>query len=185
MLTLIRPALSLLLVMTVLTGVAYPLAVTAVARLGFSAQAGGSLVHDAQGQVRGSALLAQPFTGPEWFQPRPSAGDFATVSSAASNLASTNPALATRVQASVASLYNTAAGPVPLALLTTSASGLDPDLPPAAVLYQVARVAKARGLAEDQVHTLAMNQVRQPLFGPPVINVLGLNLALDALTSAR
>jgi K+-transporting ATPase ATPase C chain len=185
MLTLIRPALSLLLIMTLLTGVAYPLAVTAVARLAFSSQAGGSLVHDAQGQVRGSALLAQNFTGPEWFQPRPSAGDFATVSSAASNLASTNPALASRVQASAAQVYSPADGPVPMALLTTSASGLDPDLPPAAVLYQVARVAKARGLAEAQVHTLAMSLVRQPLFGPPVVNVLGLNLALDQLTSAR
>lgn len=183
MLSFVRPAVGLLLIMTALTGVAYPLLITAVAQFAFAPQAQGSLVRDSQGQVRGSALLGQTFEGAGWFQPRPSAGGFATVASAASNLAATNPALASRVQAAATALYDPLAGPVPLALLTTSASGLDPDLPPAAALYQVLRVARARGLAEDDVNALVVDQVRQPVFGPPVVNVLALNLALDRLTS--
>jgi len=183
MLSFVRPTVGLLLIMTLLTGVAYPLMVTAVARLAFASQAHGSLVRDSQGQVRGSALLGQKFEGAGWFQPRPSAGDFATVASSASNLAATNPALATRVADAAKALHDPSAGPVPLALLTTSASGLDPDLPPAAALYQVPAVARARGLAEGDVEGLVLNQVREPLFGPPVVNVLALNLALDGLTS--
>lgn len=183
MLSFVRPAVGFLLIMTALTGVAYPLLVTAVAQLAFAPQAQGSLVRDSQGQVRGSALLGQKFEGAGWFQPRPSAGDYATVSSSASNLAATNPALATRIADAAKALHEPMAGPVPLALLTTSASGLDPDLPPASVLYQVPAVARARGLAQDDVQALVADQVRQPVFGPPVVNVLALNLALDRLTS--
>ena len=95
--TMIRPALSLLVLMTLITGVAYPLVVTGVAQVAFPDQANGSLVHDANGKVRGSSLIAQDFVGDAWFHPRPSAGAFATVSSSASNLSPSNPALATRV----------------------------------------------------------------------------------------
>jgi K+-transporting ATPase ATPase C chain len=105
-------------------------------------QANGSLVHDADGKVRGSSLIAQDFVGDAWFHPRPSAGAFATVSSSASNLAPSNPALATRVIDDANKLQVPGQGPVPLALLTTSGSGLDPHLPPAAIAYQLARVAR-------------------------------------------
>ena len=133
MATFLRPALSLMLLMTVITGVLYPLSVTAIAQLVFPEQANGSLVRDAQGQVRGSALIAQDFTGDNWFHPRPSAGAFATVASAASNLAPSNPALAARVNASAEQQSVAGQGPVPLAMLTTSGSGLDPHLPPEAI----------------------------------------------------
>lgn len=181
--TLLRPALVLLLALSLLTGLAYPLAVTGVAQLLFPAQANGSLVRDDTGRVRGSYLIAQRFDGPEWFASRPSAGDFATQPSAASNLAASNPALAERV-AQAAQRLGTEQGPVPLALLTTSASGLDPDLPPEAVAYQVPRVARARGLSVEQVQALVQAQTRRPWVGPPVVNVLALNLALDGLTSS-
>ena len=102
--TFLLPALSLMLLMTVITGVAYPLVVTGIAQVAFPQQANGSLVRDSAGQVKGSALIAQDFTGDDWFHPRPSAGAFATVSSSASNLAPSNPALATRVKESAAQL---------------------------------------------------------------------------------
>ncbi len=183
--TYLRPALSLMVLMTLITGVAYPLAVTAVAQVAFPEQANGSLVHDESGKIRGSSLIAQNFTGDSWFHPRPSAGDFATVSSSASNLAPSNPALATRVQADAAKLYVQGQGPVPLALLTTSGSGLDPHLPPAAADYQVARVAQARQLPTSTVQQLVTEHTETSLFGPPVVNVLALNMALDRLPSAH
>jgi len=183
--TYLRPAVSLLVMMTLITGVAYPLAVTAVAQVAFPAQANGSLVRDEGGKVRGSSLIAQNFTGDAWFHPRPSAGDFATVSSSASNLAPSNPALATRIKDDAAKLYVDGQGPVPLALLTTSGSGLDPHLPPAAADYQVARVAQARQLPTATVQQLVAEHTERPLFGPPVVNVLALNMALDRLPSSR
>lgn len=137
MTTYLRPALSLVVLMTVITGALYPLAVTAVAQVAFPTQANGSLVHDEHGQVRGSALIAQPFTGDGWFHPRPSAAAYATVASGASNLAPSNPALAERVKADAGTLYRAELGPVPQALLTTSASGLDPHLSPQALAYQI------------------------------------------------
>ncbi|PVZ20517.1 MULTISPECIES: potassium-transporting ATPase subunit KdpC [unclassified Pseudomonas] len=182
--TIIRPALTLLAALTLVTGVAYPLAVTAVAKVAFPAQAGGSLVRDASGQVQGSALIAQPFEGDRWFQPRPSAGAFATVASSASNLAPTNPALAKRIEADAARLSGQGQGPVPLALLTTSGSGLDPDLPPDAALWQVKRVAAARGLDPARVSDLVQSQVHAPLIGPPTVNVLALNRGLEQLQAA-
>ncbi|MGP4956111.1 potassium-transporting ATPase subunit KdpC [Pseudomonas helleri] len=181
MANLLRPALSLMLLMTVITGVAYPLVVTGIAQVAFPQQANGSLVRDSAGQVKGSALIAQDFTGDDWFHPRPSAGAFATVSSSASNLAPSNPALATRVKDSAAQLAVPDQGPVPMAMLTTSGSGLDPHLPPEAIRYQLVRVAAARHLPVQTVEQLLEQHIEQPLIGPPVVNVLLLNQALAQL----
>ena len=181
MTTFLRPALSLMLLMTAITGVIYPLTVTGIAQLAFPEQANGSLVRDNAGKVLGSALIAQDFTGDGWFHPRPSAGAFATVASSASNLAPSNPALATRVKDSAAQLAVPGQGPVPLALLTTSGSGLDPHLPPEAIRYQLARVAAARSLPVQAVEQLVAEHIEQPLVGPPVVNVLLLNQALAQL----
>ncbi|MCO7612286.1 potassium-transporting ATPase subunit KdpC [Pseudomonas chlororaphis] len=181
MTSVLRPALSLMVLMTLITGVAYPLVVTGVAQVAFPDQANGSLVRDAEGKVRGSALIAQDFVGDAWFHPRPSAGAFATVSSSASNLAPSNPALATRVIDDAHKLQVPGQGPVPLALLTTSGSGLDPHLPPEAIDYQLARVAAARNLPADKLQALVAAHTQRPLVGPPVVNVLTLNQALDQL----
>jgi potassium-transporting ATPase KdpC subunit len=181
MFTLIRPALSLLLLMTLLTGVAYPLLVTGVAQVAFPDQANGSLIHDAGGKVRGSRLIAQDFTGDGWFHPRPSAGAFATVASGASNLSPSNPALAARVIEDAHKLQVANQGPVPLALLTSSGSGLDPHLPPAAIAYQLARVAAARNVPVSTLQQLLDDNTEQPLVGPPVVNVLALNMALEKM----
>jgi K+-transporting ATPase ATPase C chain len=175
---LIRPALSLVVLMTAITGVAYPLVVTGIAQVAFPDQAGGSLVYDAAGKVRGSSLIAQDFTGDEWFHPRPSAGAFATVASGASNLAPSNPALATRIKDDAAKVYVEGQGAVPLSLLTTSGSGLDPHLPPAAVDYQVARVAQARGMSVQALRERVAALTETSLVGPPVVNVQALNRAL-------
>ena len=179
--TMIRPALSLLVLMMLITGVAYPLAVTGVAQVAFPDQANGSLVRDADGKVRGSALIAQDFVGDAWFHPRPSAGAFATVSSSASNLSPSNPALATRVIDDANKQLVPGQGPVPLALVTTSGSGLDPHLPPAAISYQLTRVAAARHLPVATLQNLLDAHTEQPLVGPPVVNVLELNRALEKL----
>ncbi|MFB4393320.1 MULTISPECIES: potassium-transporting ATPase subunit KdpC [unclassified Pseudomonas] len=179
--TFVRPALSLVLLMTVVTGALYPLAVTGIAQVAFPEQANGSLVRDDKGQVRGSALIAQAFKGDAWFQSRPSAGAFATVASGASNLAPSNPALAERVQADAAALYQASQGPVPLALLTTSGSGLDPHLSPEAIAYQLPRVAAARQVPQERLQALVNDATLRPLIGPPVVNVLALNQALERL----
>lgn len=179
--SMIRPALSLLVLMTLITGVAYPLVVTGVAQVAFPDQANGSLVRDAEGKVRGSSLIAQEFTGERWFHSRPSAGAFATVSSSASNLGPSNPALATRVFDDAAKIQGPGQGSVPLALLTTSGSGLDPHLPPQAIAYQLARVAAARQLPVSTLERLMDEHIEQPLVGPPVVNVLALNMALEKL----
>lgn len=173
-----RPAIAMLGLMTLLTGVAYPLAVTGITQLAFPEQANGSLVRDAQGEVRGSALLAQNFEGDQWFQPRPSSAAFATVASGASNLAPSNPALAERVAQDAQRLLGTGVGPVPLQLVTTSGSGLDPHLSPSAVRWQIARVAAARGMPATSLERLVEQHTERPLVGPAVVNVLALNLAL-------
>jgi K+-transporting ATPase ATPase C chain len=178
MLKQLRPALALLGLMTLLTGVAYPLTVTAIAQLAFPAQAGGSLVRDASGAVIGSALLAQPFDGAQWFQPRPSAAAYATVASGASNLAPSNPALAERIAGDARRLQGEGQGAVPLQLVTTSASGLDPHLSPAAARWQVARIAAARGIPASDLERLIAAHSERPLVGPAVVNVLALNRAL-------
>lgn len=173
-----RPAIAMLGLMTLVTGVAYPLAVTGVAQLAFPEQANGSLVRDAQGEVRGSTLLAQNFEGDQWFQPRPSAAAFATVASGASNLAPSNPALAERIAQDAQRLVGEGVAPVPMQLVTTSGSGLDPHLSPAAARWQIARVAAARGIPANNLERLVEQHTERPLVGPAVVNVLALNLAL-------
>ena len=174
----IRPAISVLALMTLIAGVAYPLAVTAIAHAVFPAQANGSLIRDAEGAVRGSALLAQRFDGAQWFQPRPSAADYATVASGASNLAPSNPALTERISKDAQRLVGEGVSPVPMELVTTSASGLDPHLSPAAARWQIARIAAARSIPANNLERLIDQHTERPLVGPAVVNVLALNLAL-------
>ena len=178
----VRPALSLALLMTLVTGALYPLAVTGIAQVAFPNQANGSLVRDDQGRVRGSALIAQDFQGDGWFHARPSAGAYGTVASGASNQSPSNPALAERVKGDASALYRAQQGPVPQALLTTSGSGLDPHLPPEAVAYQIPRVAAARQLPVERLQGLLEEATLHPLIGPPVVNVLALNQALENLS---
>lgn len=174
----VRPALTVLALMTLITGIAYPLSVTAVAQFAFADQANGSLVRDAAGQIRGSALLAQPFEGPQWFHPRPSAAGHATVASGASNLAPSNPELLEQVGKRTARWGGTSEHPVPLDLVMSSASGLDPHLSLAAARYQIDRIAAARGIPAKHLGALIDTHASTPLVGPAVVNVLALNLAL-------
>ncbi|MCU1716955.1 potassium-transporting ATPase subunit KdpC [Pseudomonas sp. 5P_3.1_Bac2] len=182
----LRPALAVWLFMTLLCGAVYPLLITLVAQLAMPEQANGSLIYNSKGEVLGSQLLAQPVNGPRWFQPRPSAADYATVPSGASNLAPSNPALAARIAASAAQWQAAGdSGPVPMQLVTTSGSGLDPHLSPAAAAYQVPAIAAARQIPASDLQRLIQRYTEQPLLGPPVVNVLSLNLALmdNRLTS--
>ncbi len=173
------------LITAVLLGIVYPLAVTGVSRLLYPRQAEGSLV-TANGQLIGSGLIGQAFTGPTYFHSRPSAAGtgYDAGSSSGSNLAPTSKALITRVDASVASEATPEKTPVPIDLVTTSASGLDPDITPAAALYQAPRIAQQRHLAQAAVEDL-IRQHTTPrqfgLLGEPRVNVLQLNLALDAM----
>ena len=189
MLKQLRPAIVLFLVFTVVTGFAYPAVVTGVAQVLFPRQANGSLI-ERGGQVAGSALIGQPFSDAKYFWGRPSAtGPFPNnpMASTGSNLGPTNPALFDGVKARIAALQaadpaNKA--PIPVDLVTASASGLDPDISPAAAEYQLARVARARHMSEDAVRVLVQNHTlgRQfGLLGEPHVNVLQLNLALDDL----
>lgn len=177
----LRPALAIIVLMTLITGFGYPVLVSAIGQALFPEQANGSLIRDDQGVVRGSILIAQRFEGEEWFHPRPSAGDFATVSSGASNMAASNPALVERIAKDAARLSVGAQTPVPLALVTTSGSGLDPDLPVAAVQFQTERVARARKLAPSVIAGEVDRLTQRSPIGPDVVNVLQLNLAISAL----
>ena len=180
----LRPALVMIVGMTVLTGLAYPLAMTGLAGLLFPNQAHGSLVVR-DGVVVGSSLIGQNFGSDRYFHPRPSAAGadgYDAAASSGSNLGPTSAALVDRVKASVEVLGPTR--PVPVDLVTASGSGLDPDISPAAADFQVARVAAARGLPEAQVRDLVANYTAARwlgLLGEPRVNVLELNLALDAL----
>ena len=187
--TLLRPALLLLLIMTLITGVLYPLAVTGAAQTLFPREAHGSLIHQ-DGKLVGSSLIGQSFSAPQNFWGRPSAtAPMANNASASSgsNQGPLNPALTDAVQARIAALRaadpgNTA--PVPVDLVTASASGLDPHISPAAALYQAARVAHARKLPLASVQALIAAHTEQPLWGllgEAQVNVLQLNLALAAL----
>jgi potassium-transporting ATPase KdpC subunit len=185
----LRAALVCLLVMTVLTGIAYPLVVTGIAQWVFPRQANGSLI-EVNGMVVGSALIGQPFTAPRYFWPRPSATrpvPYNAAASSGSNWGPLNPDLPARVKARVRALREGAAdpsAPVPVDLVTASASGLDPDITPAAADWQVPRVARARGLSEETVRGLVASATQGRSFGilgEPRVNVLRLNLALDAL----
>jgi potassium-transporting ATPase KdpC subunit len=187
MLAYLRPAILMTLVMTVLTGLIYPLVVTGVAQVLFPRQANGSLIIK-DGKVVGSSLIGQPFDDPRYFWSRPSATSpfpYNAAASSGSNLGPTNPALHDAAKARVEVLRaadpgNTA--PVPVDLVTASASGLDPHISPAGALYQARRVAKARGLGEEAVRALVERHIegRQLGFlGEPRVNVLALNHALD------
>ncbi|HEY0199763.1 MAG TPA: potassium-transporting ATPase subunit KdpC [Rhodanobacter sp.] len=188
MIKLLRQSFVLLLVMTVITGVFYPLAATGLAQLIFPHQANGSLIVK-DGKLVGSALIGQSFTDPKYFWGRPSAtspNPYNAAASSGSNQGPTNPALTDAVKQRIAALHaadpgNTA--PVPVDLVTASGSGLDPQISPAAAQYQVARVANARGLSSSQVQALVNEYTdgRQlGVLGEPRVNVLQLNLALDA-----
>jgi potassium-transporting ATPase KdpC subunit len=173
------------IIMTVLLGVGYPLLVTGIAGAILPHKANGSLILK-DGKVIGSELLAQSFTSDKYFHPRPSAAGngYDATASGGSNLAQSSKALVTRIQGDIDKLSAQNPGkPVPIDLVTTSASGLDPDITPDAAEYQVARVAKARGLSEDQLRKVVADNTASRQFGllgEPRVNVLELNLALDA-----
>ena len=181
------PAFAVLLALTLLVGVAYPAAVTAVAQVAFPAQANGSFITTADGREIGSSLIGQAFSQDQYFWSRPSAaGDgYDANASSASNLAPTSQALLDRVAADIDRLVAAHGnGPIPVDLVTTSASGLDPHISPAGAEYQVARVAAARGISEDQVREAIVRNTDQPFLGfmgQPAVNVLRLNLDLDGL----
>jgi K+-transporting ATPase ATPase C chain len=192
----IRPAIVILVALTLITGLAYPLAITAIAGVLFPRQAQGSLV-ERDGMVVGSELIGQVFADDKYFHGRPSATNtpdpqdptknvdapYNAANSAGSNLGPTSKALADRLQGDVDKLKaENSAAPVPVDLVTTSGSGLDPHISPAAALFQVPRVAKARNLPEDRLRELVQAQTEGRflgLLGEPRVNVLALNLALD------
>jgi K+-transporting ATPase ATPase C chain len=186
MLAQIRPAIVSTLFFTLLLGVGYPLAVTGIAQLAFPAQAGGSLIRDAGGQVIGSALIAQPFTGAGYLHPRPSAAGadgYDAAGSSGSNLGPLNPALAERIQGAADGLRGESPAAIPADAVTTSGSGLDPDISPANAGRQATRIAQARGVAVAEVQKVIDGQTRAAtigVLGQPAVNVLKTNLALDA-----
>jgi K+-transporting ATPase ATPase C chain len=192
MLARLRAAAVMLLALTLITGVAYPLLVAAVAQAAFPRQANGSLIENG-GKVVGSSLIGQAFDDPKYFWSRPSATTppYNASSSTGSNLGPTNPALTEAVKARVDALRAAdpdATGPVPVDLVTTSASGLDPDITPAGAEFQVPRVAKARAIGEDKVRQLIADNTTDRtlgILGEKRVNVLALNLALDAATAEK
>jgi K+-transporting ATPase ATPase C chain len=182
-----KTAILFTLITAVIFGLGYPLLMTGLAQLLFHRQADGSLIVLSNGQVAGSALIAQSFTSERYFHPRPSAAGngYDPTASGGSNLAQSNKALVARIQGDIDKLAAQNPGkPVPIDAVTTSGSGLDPDITPDNADYQIARVAKARGLSEDAVRKLvaAHTTPRQlGILGEPRVNVLELNLALDQL----
>ena len=196
----IRPAIVVLVALTLITGLAYPLAMTGIAKVVFNHQAEGSLI-ERDGKIVGSALIGQEFKSAKYFHGRPSAttapdpadstktvaAPYNAANSGGSNLGPSNKALIDRVQADLDKLKKeNPSVPVPADLVTTSASGLDPDISPEAAYFQVPRVASARNLTEDKVRQLVSERVEERflgILGEPRINVLLLNLALDRLSA--
>ena len=182
----LRPAFAVLLALTLVTGVAYPAAVTAVAQLVFPSQANGSFI-SVDGKTVGSSLIGQAFDQPQylWGRPSDAGAGYDGSASAGSNLGPTSAKLIANVTAAVDQLRaSNGNGPVPVDLVTTSASGLDPDISPAAAEYQVARVAAARNITPDAVRAVVARHTDQPFLGflgEPSVNVLLVNLDLDGL----
>lgn len=182
----LRPAIVMMALFTLLLGLAYPLAVTGIAQAAFPGQANGSLVRDAGGRVVGSALIGQPFAGATYLHPRPSAaGDgYDAAASSGSNLGPLNPDLAGRVAESAKAIRaEDGPGLIPADAVTTSGSGLDPDVSPAYARLQAARIARARGVSVQQVQTIIDAQTEGAFLGfigQPRVNVLLTNRALDA-----
>ena len=185
--TILRPAVSLLLLLTLVTGVVYPLLTTVVGNTLFPTQAQGSIIQQGE-TLKGSLLIGQDFTQPGYFQGRPSATADRPdnpLASGGSNLAQSNPQLMTNLNQRVAQLRAqnpSASATIPTELLTTSASGLDPTLSVTAVEWQIPRVANARQLSVDEIQQLVQRFTQAPLLsfmGPPVVNLVALNLALD------
>jgi potassium-transporting ATPase KdpC subunit len=186
MLSEIRPAIISTVLFTLLLGLGYPLAITGISELAFPYQADGSLVRDASGHVIGSALIAQSFAKDEYLHPRPSAAGngYDPTSSGGSNLGPLDPALAKRIAGDAASLRASTGHPqIPDDAITTSGSGLDPDISPAYALLQADRIAKARGATSAAVQQIVAQHTEQPFLGfigQPHVNVLMTNRALDA-----
>jgi potassium-transporting ATPase KdpC subunit len=196
----IRPAIVVLVALTLITGLVYPLVMTGIAQVAFPYQANGSMI-ERDGKVVGSALIGQDFESDKYFHGRLSAttapdpkdptktvpAPYNAANSGGSNLGPSNKALVDRVKGDLAKLQKENPGaPVPIDLVTSSASGLDPDISPQAALFQVPRVAKARNLPEERVHQLVEDNTEGRLFGllgEPRVNVLKLNLALDHLST--
>ena len=181
----LRPAVVMVILFTLLTGLAYPLAITGIAQAILPYQAGGSLVHDASGQVRGSALIAQGFTGPGYLHPRPSAAGnngYDATSSSGSNLGPMDKKLADRVAGDAKTLAAEAPGPIPADAVTTSGSGLDPDVSPENASRQAPRIAAARKMSAEAVNAVIARHTERPVLGfigQPRVNVLLVNQALD------
>jgi K+-transporting ATPase ATPase C chain len=188
MLKQIWPAFAMILVMTLITGFAYPLGMTLIAHFAFPHQADGSLVYR-DGKAVGSELIGQSFTSAKYFHGRPSAAGngYDASNSGASNFGPTSKALAKRVSGDAAKLHAENPGAaIPVDLVTASASGLDPDITPAAAFFQVPRVAKARGVSETRIRTLVEDHIEGRflgIIGEQHVNVLKLNLALDRLSA--
>lgn len=182
----IRPALVFGIGMTVLLGIAYPLGLTGIAQVVAPKQANGSLITNKDGQVIGSSLIGQSFASPKYFWSRPSAAGkegYDATASSGSNLGPTSKALMERLQQDIET-NRVGTAPVPPELVTASGSGLDPEISPAAAMYQVPRVAAARGKTEAEIRALVEAQVKGRalgLIGEPIVNVLALNLSLDPI----